>query len=104
MDRLTDQVLIVTGGAHGIGRAYCEGLAKEGARVVVADIDGPGAEAVAHALGENGHDALAVAIDVSREEDTEHMAAEAVATRRCFRGPACPVALLSKSQWTSGTG
>ena len=65
MDRLKDQVLIVTGGAHGIGRAYCEGLAKEGARVVVADIDGPGAEAVVQALGENGNDALAIATDVS---------------------------------------
>ena len=79
MDRLQDEVIIVTGGAHGIGRAYCEGLAREGARVVVADIDGPGAEAVAQALGEDGHDALAVATDVSREEDTGHMAAEAQA-------------------------
>ena len=55
MDRLQDQVIIITGGAHGIGRAYCEGLAKEGARVVVADIDGAAAESLAQALGENGH-------------------------------------------------
>jgi len=79
MDRLQDQVIIVTGGAHGIGRAYCEGLAKEGARVVVADIDGPAAESLAQALGEDGHNALAVATDVSREEDTGRMAAETVA-------------------------
>jgi 3-oxoacyl-[acyl-carrier protein] reductase len=74
MDRLKDQVLIVTGGAHGIGKAYCEGLAREGALVVVADIDGQGAEAVAASLGEAGHDALAVAADVSQPESTEEMA------------------------------
>lgn len=39
MDRLKDNVIIVTGGAQGIGLAYCLALAKEGARVVVADID-----------------------------------------------------------------
>lgn len=79
MGRLEDQVIIVTGGAHGIGRAYCEGLAREGAHVVVADIDGRGAERVAQALGEDGHDALAVVADVSQPEVTEHMARAAVA-------------------------
>ena len=74
MDRLKDQVLIVTGGAHGIGLAYCEGLALEGARVVVADIDGQGADAVAASLGEAGHDALAVTTDVSQPESTDTMA------------------------------
>ena len=74
MGRLKDQVLIVTGGAHGIGLAYCEGLALEGARVVVADIDGQGADAVAASLGEAGHDALAVTTDVSQPESTDTMA------------------------------
>ena len=79
MDSLHQQVIIVTGGAHGIGLAYCEGPAKEGARIVVADIDGAAAESLVQALGEDGHNALAVATDVSREEDTDHMAAETVA-------------------------
>ena len=78
MDRLKDQILIVTGGAHGIGRAYCEGLAAEGARVVVADIDGQGAEAVAASLGEAGFDALAVTADVSQPESTDDMARAAM--------------------------
>ena len=43
MDRLQGKVMIVTGGANGIGRAYCDGLAREGAKVVVADIDAAGA-------------------------------------------------------------
>ena len=58
MARLQDRVIIVTGGAHGIGRAYCEGLAREGARVVVADLDPEGAESVVKALGAEGKDAL----------------------------------------------
>ena len=78
MDRLKDQVIIVTGGAHGIGRSYCEGLAQEGARVVVADIDDRGAQAVAQAIGENGHDALAVVTDVSQPDATENMAQAAM--------------------------
>ncbi len=47
MPKLDGHVIIVTGGAQGIGRSYCEGLAAEGASVVVADIDGKRAEAVA---------------------------------------------------------
>ena len=39
--RLKDKVIIVTGGATGIGRAYCQRAAEEGARVVVADIADP---------------------------------------------------------------
>jgi NAD(P)-dependent dehydrogenase (short-subunit alcohol dehydrogenase family) len=54
MGRLEDRVILVTGGAHGLGRAYCEGLAREGARVVVADIDGRGAETVAETLSAGG--------------------------------------------------
>ena len=41
---LKDKVVIVTGGGHGIGRAYCHGFAEAGAKVVVADIDAPAAE------------------------------------------------------------
>ena len=59
MDRSKDQVLIVTGGAHGIGRAYCEGLAQEGARVVVAEITAQAAAAAAAELAAVGQDALA---------------------------------------------
>ncbi len=45
--RLKDKVAIVTGGGVGIGRAYAQGLAKEGAKVVVADIQDDEAKKVA---------------------------------------------------------
>jgi len=63
--RLAGRVALVTGGGNGMGRAYCERLAAEGARVVVADIDTAAAGAVVQALG---HDAaLAVGVDVRQE-------------------------------------
>ncbi|MFQ5934759.1 MAG: SDR family NAD(P)-dependent oxidoreductase [Dehalococcoidia bacterium] len=74
MGKLDDRVIVVTGGGQGIGKAYCEGLAREGAKVVVADINGTAADGVAQALGEGGQDALALATDVSHAEDTERMA------------------------------
>ena len=73
MGRLQDQVIIVTGGALGIGRAYCEGFAREGARVVIADIDDHNAEAVVNALAESGSEAIAVHTDVSDPEDVNRM-------------------------------
>jgi len=74
MGRLQDRVIIVTGGAHGIGRAYCQGLAREGAKVVVADLDGGGGDALVCALSKDGYDALAVRTDVAEPADAEQMA------------------------------
>lgn len=78
MARLEGRVVIVTGGAQGIGRAYCERLAQEGASVVVADIDGARAEAVANELRRTEAEALAVQTDVADLAATEQMAAAAV--------------------------
>ena len=74
--RLQDRVCIVTGGAHGLGRAYCERLAEEGAHVVVADIDHAAAEVVVQALAARGREALAVRVDVADEASTLAMARE----------------------------
>ena len=68
---LAEKVAIVTGGAQGIGRAIARGLAAEGARVVVADLNLAGAQEAAGEL--DGH---AVEADVASEEDVEALAAE----------------------------
>ena len=65
---LADKVVVVTGGASGIGRALAQRFAAEGARgVVVGDRDADGAMAVAEGIG--GEVAVAVATDVSVESD-----------------------------------
>ncbi len=63
-----DRIAVVTGGASGIGRALCEGLARRGARVVVADINYDEACGVARAIESSGGVARAEALDVSDEE------------------------------------
>ena len=49
--RVAGKVAIITGSASGIGRATAELFASEGARVLVADLNGPGAERVAEGTG-----------------------------------------------------
>ncbi|HKZ90756.1 MAG TPA: SDR family NAD(P)-dependent oxidoreductase, partial [Candidatus Limnocylindrales bacterium] len=58
--KLEGRVAIVTGGAQGIGRAIVDKLAEEGARVIVADIDGEKGEAAAAAVS-----GLAIRTDIS---------------------------------------
>jgi NAD(P)-dependent dehydrogenase (short-subunit alcohol dehydrogenase family) len=74
--RLKDKVAIVTGGGRGLGRAYALRLAREGARVVVADIL-DGKETVDAILAQGG-EAIYVKTDVTSEESTREMAAKAV--------------------------
>jgi NAD(P)-dependent dehydrogenase (short-subunit alcohol dehydrogenase family) len=67
------RVAIVTGAATGIGRATAEQLAREGMAVVVADLNGDGAEQVAAALRGEGRSALAVRVDVSQRASVAAM-------------------------------
>jgi NAD(P)-dependent dehydrogenase (short-subunit alcohol dehydrogenase family) len=70
---LDGATIVVTGGASGIGRALCQRFAREDARgIVVADVDGEGAAAVASEVG-----GLAVTTDVSVEADVVHLVSKA---------------------------
>lgn len=73
---LEGKVAIVTGGAQGIGRAIAEGLAEEGASIVIADLGR--AEESAREMKDKGFQAIGVVTDVSSEADTVRMAAAAV--------------------------
>jgi 3-oxoacyl-[acyl-carrier protein] reductase len=75
IDGLKGKVAIVTGGGHGIGRAYCLGFGGAGAKVVVADIDEPAAAKVAKEVNtQTDAKALAVKVDVANETSTRTMA------------------------------
>jgi NAD(P)-dependent dehydrogenase (short-subunit alcohol dehydrogenase family) len=75
--RLEGKVAIVTGGAQGIGRAIADGLSREGARIVIADLQR------AEEAAADFEDGVGLAADVSSEEDTARMVAETV--ERCGR-------------------
>jgi NAD(P)-dependent dehydrogenase (short-subunit alcohol dehydrogenase family) len=68
MGQVEGKVAIVTGGASGIGAACATTLAREGARVVVTDLDDPGGERVANAINSGGGEAIFRHKDVSLEE------------------------------------
>ena len=76
--RLQDKVAIVTGGAQGMGRAIALRYATEGARVVVADINLAGAQAVAAEIGAAAGQAVGVAVDVRDQSQVQAMVETAV--------------------------
>lgn len=76
--RLEGKVAIVTGAARGLGLAYATALAREGARVLVADIDEAGVKAAAQQIEGAGGSALACRTDVTVEADARRMAQAAV--------------------------
>lgn len=73
--RLEGKTAIVTGGASGIGKAMCVAFAREGARVVVADIDEAKAEAVAAEIAASG-EATGAYVDVTSSASANRMAQE----------------------------
>ena len=79
MMRLEGKVALITGGARGQGAAEARLFAREGAKVVIADVLDPDGMAVAAEINELGGDATYVHLDVSSEDDWQQAVAEAVA-------------------------
>jgi len=75
---LAGRVVLVTGGGSGLGRATSRALAAAGMRVVVGDVSAEGGDATAAAIRDDGAEALAVPLDVTRDEDAARAVASAV--------------------------
>jgi NAD(P)-dependent dehydrogenase (short-subunit alcohol dehydrogenase family) len=76
---LQDKVAIITGAASGIGKASAITFGREGAKVMCADVNADGAEAVARQIADTGGEAASVKVDVVVEADVQRMIQDTVA-------------------------
>ena len=74
--RLKDKITIITGAAHGIGKAYAKRFAEEGSHVVIAYVDAAGGEATAKAILDVGGSAWARSTDVRSLPDLQGLTQE----------------------------
>jgi len=77
--RLKDKVVIVTGAASGIGKEIARTFAREGAQIVIADLDTAAAKAAAAEMHESGQRALGIGMDVANELQVEAGVNDAIA-------------------------
>jgi NAD(P)-dependent dehydrogenase (short-subunit alcohol dehydrogenase family) len=105
---LQGKTAIVTGSGRGIGEGIARVLAREGARLVVADLNLDYAGKVASSITSQGGQAIAVKVDVSKKSDVEAMAAKAVAkfgridilvNNAGIEGPPLMLKDLPEAQW-----
>ena len=78
--RLKDQVAVITGAGSGIGLEIARAFVREGAQVAVADLDGHAASQAAAELSRGGEQAVAIAMDVTREDQVDTGIARVVET------------------------
>ena len=78
--RVEGKIALVTGGASGIGRATALTFAREGARLIIADMHTDGGQQTAHIIKEHGGEALFVQTDVTQATAVEALISKAVET------------------------
>jgi len=105
---LKDKIVLVTGGASGIGRAIALGFTQEGAKAVVADIQDELGEAVVAEIHKNGGQALYIHCDVTKAAEVEAMIAriiEAFGSLDCavnnagYEGEVASTAECTEANW-----
>jgi len=75
---MTGKVVVITGGASGIGRATAFAFARQGARIVIGDIDAQRAEETVANIRDKGGEACCVCVDVTKATDVQQMVQHAV--------------------------
>lgn len=75
---MKDKVIIITGAAGGLGRTFALAFAKEGATIVVSDINEEAAQETVELIEEGGGTALAFRTDVSKESSTQNLANQTI--------------------------
>ena len=78
--QLTDKVALVTGGASGIGRATALAFGREGAKLIIADMNEEGGQQTVHMITEQGGEAIFVQTDVTQLTAVEALIAKTVET------------------------
>src|SRR5215510_15247821 len=78
--RVEGKVALITGGASGIGRATALTFAREGAKLVIADMNADGGQQTVHMITEQGGEAIFVRTDVSQAVEVQALISQAVAT------------------------
>lgn len=110
MPELDGKVILVTGGAGGIGAAACSVFAKAGARLVVSDIAADAGQAIADAICKSGGDAIFVPADLASEQAIEALVEQTVSHFGRIDGAFnnagleqhnTPIDQLSLTQWNS---
>jgi NAD(P)-dependent dehydrogenase (short-subunit alcohol dehydrogenase family) len=107
-DLMAGKVVVVTGGASGIGRAAAVAFARRGASVVIGDIDGAEAEKTVASIRDQGGEASCVRVDVAKSAEVQHMIANAVGryggldyafNNAGFPGPNAGIVDTSEEDW-----
>ena len=105
--RFEDQVALVVGGAQGIGKAIAVRLGREGAHVVVADIDRPMMDATIREMCSGGSDARSIACDVRESSQVQAMVKQVIEWHGRIDvlmyiagvAPAVPFSEISEETW-----